>query len=62
MAKDIRSRTLQEDIPATVYVDSAQASRPPTGTYIVWGAIRGRRPANLRLQPTVAGAIRSRRD
>ena len=38
MAKDIRSRSLRGDIPATVYVDSAQASRPPTGTYIIQGA------------------------
>ena len=38
MAKDIRSRSLRGDIPATVYVDAAQASRPPTGVYIVRGA------------------------
>ncbi len=38
MAKDIRSRSLRGDIPATVYVDAAQASRPPTGAYIVRGA------------------------
>jgi predicted permease len=38
MAKDIRSRNLREDIPATVYVAAAQASRPPTGVYIVRGA------------------------
>ena len=38
MAKDIRSRSLREEIPATVYVAAAQASRPPTGVYIVRGA------------------------
>ena len=38
MAKDIRSRSLRGDIPATVYVDGAQASRAPTGAYIVRGA------------------------
>jgi predicted permease len=38
MAKDIRSRSLRGDIPATVYVDAAQESRPPTGAYIVRGA------------------------
>ena len=37
MAKDIRSRSLRGDIPATVYVNAAQASRPPTGAYIVRG-------------------------
>jgi putative ABC transport system permease protein len=38
MAKDIRSRALRDDIPATVYVDAAQASSPPSGAYIVRGA------------------------
>ena len=38
VAKDIRSRSLRGDIPATVYVAAAQASRPPTGAYIVRGA------------------------
>jgi ABC-type antimicrobial peptide transport system permease subunit len=38
VAKDIRSRSLWGDIPATVYLDSAQVSRPPTGVYIVRGA------------------------
>lgn len=38
MAKDIRSRSLRGNIPATVYVNAAQASRPPTGVYLVRGA------------------------
>jgi predicted permease len=38
MAQDIRSRSLRGDIPATVYVDAAQATRPPTGVYVVRGA------------------------
>ena len=38
MAKDIRSRSLQGNIPATVYIDAMQASRPPTGAYLVRGA------------------------
>jgi len=38
MAKDIRSRSLRGDIPATLYVAAAQASRPPTGVYILRGA------------------------
>ena len=38
MAKDIRSRSLRGDIPATVYVAAAQATSPPTGAYIVRGA------------------------
>jgi len=38
MAKDMRSRSLQGSIPATVYIDAMQASRPPTGTYLVRGA------------------------
>jgi putative ABC transport system permease protein len=38
LAKDIRSRSLRGDIPATVFVDAAQARRPPTGVYIVRGA------------------------
>jgi predicted permease len=38
VAKDIRSRSLQGNIPATVYVDATQASRPPTGVYLVRGA------------------------
>ena len=38
MAKDIRSRNLQGNIPATVYIDAVQAPRPPTGVYIVRGA------------------------
>jgi ABC-type antimicrobial peptide transport system permease subunit len=37
MAKDIRSRGLRGDIPAIVYIDAAQARRPPTGVYIVRG-------------------------
>jgi ABC-type antimicrobial peptide transport system permease subunit len=37
MAKDIRSRSLRGEIPAIVYIDAAQASRPPTGVYIVRG-------------------------
>jgi putative ABC transport system permease protein len=37
MAKDIRSRGLQGNIPATVYVDAAQASRAPAGVYFVRG-------------------------
>jgi predicted permease len=36
IAKDIRSRGLQGNIPATVYIDVAQASRP--GVYIVRGS------------------------
>jgi predicted permease len=38
MVKDIRSRSLQGNIPATVYIDAMQSSRPPTGTYLVRGA------------------------
>ena len=38
MAKDIRSRGLRGEIPATLYINAAQASRPPTGVYIVRGA------------------------
>jgi ABC-type antimicrobial peptide transport system permease subunit len=38
MAKDIRPRSLRGDIPATVYIAAAQASRPPNGVYIVRGA------------------------
>jgi ABC-type antimicrobial peptide transport system permease subunit len=38
MAKDIRSRSLRGDIPATVYVDAVQATTPPSGVYIVRGA------------------------
>ena len=38
IAKDIRSRGLQGKVPATVYIDAAQASRPPTGVFIVRGA------------------------
>jgi predicted permease len=38
MVKDIRSRSLRGEIPATVYAASAQASSPPSGTYIVRGA------------------------
>jgi len=38
MTKDIRSRSLRGDIPASVYVNAAQASSPPTGAYIVRGA------------------------
>jgi predicted permease len=38
MAKDIRSRSLRGEIPATVFVDAAQVGRPPTGVYIVRGA------------------------
>jgi predicted permease len=38
LAKDIRSRSLRGDIPATVYVPAAQTFRPPTGVYIVRGA------------------------
>jgi predicted permease len=38
IAKDMRSRSLRGDIPATVYVAAAQADRPPSGTYIVRGA------------------------
>ena len=38
MVKDIRSRSLRGEVPATVYVDAAQARRPPTGVYIVRGA------------------------
>jgi predicted permease len=38
MAKDIRSRDQKGEIPAIVYVDAAQANRPPTGVYIVRGA------------------------
>ena len=37
MAKDIRSRSLRGDIPATVYVPAVQAFRPPTGVYMVRG-------------------------
>ena len=37
VAKDIRSRSLRESIPATLYVDAVQANRPPTGAYIVRG-------------------------
>jgi predicted permease len=36
MAKDIRSRSLRGEIPATVYVNAAQGD-PPAGTYIVRG-------------------------
>jgi predicted permease len=38
VAKDIRSRSLHGNIPPTVYVDATQASRPPTGVYLVRGA------------------------
>jgi predicted permease len=38
MAKDIRSRSLRGDIPATVYVAAVQASRAPTGAYFVRGS------------------------
>jgi len=38
LAKDIRSRSLQGNIPATVYIDAVQANRPPSGVYIVRGA------------------------
>jgi len=38
MAKDMRVRSLRGDIPATVYVNAAQASNPPSGAYIVRGA------------------------
>ncbi len=38
MVKDVRPRSLRGDIPATVYVDAAQANRPPSGVYIVRGA------------------------
>jgi ABC-type antimicrobial peptide transport system permease subunit len=38
VAKDIQSRSLRGGSPATVYIDAAQASRPPTGVYIVRGA------------------------
>jgi predicted permease len=49
MAKDIRTRSLRGDIPATVYVVAAQASNPPPGTYIVRGAgIAGIADAALR--------------
>jgi predicted permease len=37
MVKDIRSRSLQGNVPATVYIDARQASRPPTGAYLVRG-------------------------
>ena len=38
MAKDIRSRSLRGEVPATLYINAVQASRPPTGVYIVRGA------------------------
>src|SRR5262249_5065153 len=38
MVKDVRSRSLRGDIPATVYVDTVQANRPPSGVYIVRGS------------------------
>lgn len=38
MAKDIRPRSLREEIPATVYVDAALFNRPQSGVYIVRGA------------------------
>ena len=38
MAKDIRSRSLRGDVPATVYVAAAQAGTPPNGTFIVRGS------------------------
>jgi predicted permease len=38
MVKDIRSRSLRAEIPATVYVEAVQSNRPPTGVYIVRGA------------------------
>jgi len=38
LAKDIRSRSLRGDIPAALYVAAAQASRPPSGVYILRGA------------------------
>jgi predicted permease len=38
MAKDIRSRSLRGEIPATVYVPAAQTTRPPAGVYIIRGA------------------------
>jgi ABC-type antimicrobial peptide transport system permease subunit len=38
MVKDVRSRSLRGDIPATMYVHAVQASRPPSGVYIVRGA------------------------
>jgi ABC-type antimicrobial peptide transport system permease subunit len=38
MAKDIRSRSLRGDIPASVYVNVAQANSAPSGAFIVRGA------------------------
>ena len=38
MAKDIRSRSLRGDIPASVYVNVAQARSAPTGAFIIRGA------------------------
>src|SRR5262249_34876556 len=37
MVKDIRPRSLQGEIPAIAYVPVAQASRVPSGVYIVRG-------------------------
>ncbi len=37
LAKDIRSRSLVGSIPATVYINAAQASSPPTGVFMVRG-------------------------
>jgi predicted permease len=38
MAKDIRSRSLRGEIPATVYANAAQADRAPAGVYLVRGS------------------------
>jgi predicted permease len=38
MVKDIRPRSLREEIPAIVYVDAVQFNRPQSGVYIVRGA------------------------
>jgi predicted permease len=37
MVKDIRPRSLREEVPAIAYVAVAQANRPPTGVYMVRG-------------------------
>jgi len=38
VAKDIRSRSLKDSIPATVYVNVAQAASAPKGAFLVRGA------------------------
>ena len=54
LVKDVRSRSLRGDIPATVYVDAVQASRPPAG-------IRERRPMRSSPRRHLAQSLRCAR-